>query len=60
MNASWARFAAAGDPNGPGLAPWPAYDPARDRTLVWDAAVSTVDGIRTAECDFWDSLVAPP
>ena len=57
MNASWARFAATGDPNGTGLAAWPAYDPARDLTLVWDDPASAVDGVRSEACDFWDSLL---
>jgi para-nitrobenzyl esterase len=56
MNASWARFAAAGDPNGPGLTSWPAYDSAKDRTLVWDSPPGPADGIRTANCNFWDTL----
>lgn len=56
MSGAWARFAAAGDPNGPGLVAWPSYDPARDRTLVWDAPAAVADGIRTSECDFWDAL----
>jgi para-nitrobenzyl esterase len=60
MNGAWARFAAAGDPNGPGLPYWPAYDPIPDRTLVWDAPASVAEGIRTAACDFWDALVAAP
>ncbi len=59
MNAAWARFAATGDPSVPGGTPWPAYDGVRDRTFVWDAPSSSVDGIRTGACDFWDSLVAP-
>ncbi len=60
MNASWARFAATGDPNGPGLTAWPAYDAARDRTLVWDLPAVAADGVRTDACDFWDSLVSTP
>jgi para-nitrobenzyl esterase len=62
MNASWARFAATGDPNGAGFTPWPAYDPARDSTLVWDSPAGPSDGIRAANCNFWDALqvlVAP-
>ena len=58
MNASWARFAATGDPNGSGLPAWPAYDPVRDSTLDWDTPAIAVDGIRTSSCDFWDSLMA--
>ncbi len=60
MNAAWSRFAAAGDPNGVGVPAWPRYDPARDATLVWDAPAFARDGIRTAACDFWDSLTPDP
>ncbi|HYN40522.1 MAG TPA: carboxylesterase family protein, partial [Thermoanaerobaculia bacterium] len=57
MNASWARFAATGDPSVPGGVIWPAYDAVRDRTFVWDAPTASVDGIRSEACDFWDSLL---
>ncbi len=60
MNAAWARFAATGDPSVPGGAIWPAYDPALDRTFVWDVPPASVDGIRSEACDFWDSLLAGP
>ena len=33
MMAYWAAFAARGDPNGPALPPWPAFDP-RDSTVM--------------------------
>lgn len=29
----WTRFAATGDPNGPGAPAWPAYHPAEDRAI---------------------------
>ncbi len=60
MNAAWARFAAAGDPNGAGLTAWPAYDPLRDRTLIWDSPAGAVDGVRPDACNFWDGLVSSP
>jgi para-nitrobenzyl esterase len=50
IQAYWTRFARNGDPAG---APsWPAYA-AGDPTLVLDAPITRVDGIRTADCDFW-------
>jgi para-nitrobenzyl esterase len=49
----WTRFARTGDPAG---APaWPLYG-AGDPTLVFDTTTSTMDGIRTARCDFWQPL----
>jgi para-nitrobenzyl esterase len=57
MNAAWARFAATGDPNGPGLPAWPLYDAARDSSMIWDSPPSAVDGVRTPQCDFWDSII---
>ncbi|MBA2542689.1 MAG: carboxylesterase family protein [Deltaproteobacteria bacterium] len=47
----WTRFARTGDPGG--TPAWPAYTTA-DATLVIAADVITVDGIRTADCDFWE------
>ncbi len=60
MNAYWARFAANGDPNGAGVTPWPRYDPAVDPFLDLDNTIFSGAGVRTARCDFWDALVAPP
>lgn len=53
--ASWAGLAATGDPAVPG-APWPPYDPVRDTFQQLEDPPSTGEGIRTAQCDFWDSL----
>jgi para-nitrobenzyl esterase len=53
--ASWAGLAATGDPGVPG-APWPPYDPVRDTFQQLEDPPSTGEGIRTAQCDFWDTF----
>ncbi|HTJ80714.1 MAG TPA: carboxylesterase family protein [Polyangiaceae bacterium] len=58
MQGYWARLGAAGDPNGEGAVPWPAYGDA-DEDLVLDQPVTTESGHRKAECDFWDGLLYP-
>ncbi len=36
MQDYWTNFARSGDPNGPGLPAWPAYDPASPRMLAFN------------------------
>ncbi|WP_206108212.1 carboxylesterase/lipase family protein [Paludisphaera soli] len=36
----WVNFAKSGDPNGEGLPPWPAFDPADPKVLVFDETPS--------------------
>lgn len=55
MMGAWVRFAATGDPNGGGLA-WPAYDPAKDNYIAFDAPVSQGAGWRTRELDFVERM----
>jgi para-nitrobenzyl esterase len=43
MSAAWLAFARTGDPNAPGVPEWPAYDPARRATLVFDLESRVVD-----------------
>jgi para-nitrobenzyl esterase len=46
----WVNFAKTGDPNGPGLAPWPKYDPAKDQIMVFrtdGAAAAQADPLKT-------------
>jgi para-nitrobenzyl esterase len=52
----WTRLAATSDPND-GTAPaWPVYDPASDDYLRIAAPPEPGQGIRTLQCDFWDSI----
>ena len=50
----WSRLAANQDPNGPGAVPWPVYDSASDTFLEFAETIQTGEGIRSAQCDFWD------
>lgn len=56
MGRAWTRFAATGTPVLEG-ATWPAYDPAIDDAALLDVPVGIVEGVRTAQCDFWDGLL---
>ncbi len=53
----WTRFARTGDPAGAGAAVWPAYAIPGDAYLELAPTPAAGDGIRTTECDFWDSFV---
>jgi carboxylesterase type B len=54
MMGTWARFAQTGDPNGPGLPHWPAYDPANDATLEFGDPIRVQSGWRAREMSFLD------
>ncbi|HEY8052058.1 MAG TPA: carboxylesterase family protein [Steroidobacteraceae bacterium] len=48
---TWARFAASGDPNGPGLPRWPAYDPTTDPYLEFGTTIRPGRAYRKAQLD---------
>jgi para-nitrobenzyl esterase len=51
MIRAWTRFAASGDPNGPGLPPWPRYDRAGDRYLELGTPIRPGQAFRKAQVD---------
>jgi para-nitrobenzyl esterase len=58
MSSYWVNFAAAGNPNGQGLPPWPAYDSHSDITLRLGVSIEPRTRPDGARLDFFDSLVA--
>ena len=48
VHAYWVNFAKTGDPNGPGLPPWPRYSAAKDELMVFQR-----DGAAKAQPDPW-------
>jgi para-nitrobenzyl esterase len=52
----WARFAATGDPNGPGAAQWAPYDAGENILQLDDSIVTLAGGYRNAQCDFLSTL----
>jgi para-nitrobenzyl esterase len=60
MMRSWAQFAATGDPktrvSGTGTPAWPRAKAGADPYLQLDTPITSGDGVRTEQCNFWDSL----
>ncbi len=54
IQTAWTAFARTGTPTT--TPAWPAWTPATDPTLVIAATPTTMDGIRTDDCDFWRPL----
>jgi len=46
LSATWVAFAASGDPNNPLIPQWPAYEPGRRATMVFDTQMRVVDDYR--------------
>jgi para-nitrobenzyl esterase len=54
VSAYWVNFARTGDPNGHGLAKWPAYQPATDQALEFGDQIGTRSQVNKAGLDFFD------
>ncbi len=54
----WVNFATNGDPNGPGLPPWPAFNPATDSVLHLDGAIGAGAPPNQKYYAFWDKVAA--
>lgn len=57
MMGHWARLARLGTPNDAGGSAWPAYTTSGDATLEFGNVPTAKDGVRTAECDLWGTLI---
>jgi para-nitrobenzyl esterase len=53
MTSYWVNFARTGNPNGPGLAAWPAFDPGDARLMELGERFQPIPVADKAKLDFW-------
>jgi carboxylesterase type B len=56
MMKAWAAFAATGEPNGPGLVEWQAYDASADNYLEFGDCIRADAGWRSEQLNFLDAF----
>jgi len=54
MRRYWTNFMKTGDPNGPGLATWPKYDPTNERMLITDTPIRETAAYHAEQCAVLD------
>jgi para-nitrobenzyl esterase len=58
MQGCWVRFARTGNPNGPGVPKWPAYDAATDSYMEFGDAIAVKTGLYKEACDVLEKVLA--
>ncbi len=56
MSAYWANFAKSGDPNGPGLPDWPAYEPENEEVMILDTRIEAKPLPTLKELETWENF----
>jgi para-nitrobenzyl esterase len=62
MSSYWVGFAATGNPNGPGLPDWPAYDEQSRQIKEFGSRVSFGPGLKAAPLmeAYFNARLSPP
>ncbi|HEY2749936.1 carboxylesterase/lipase family protein [Phenylobacterium sp.] len=58
MSGAWVRFVKTGDPNGPGLATWPTYDPKARQVMEFGDKVFARQEANSAKLNAYDKALA--
>ncbi len=58
LSSYWTNFAKTGDPNGPGLPYWPAYDPRRQQTMELGQHFAPIPLADPHKITFWQHFYA--
>ena len=54
MSGYWVNFATNGDPNGPGLSEWPAYDVEEEPFMEFGDTIVPGNHLLEKQCDFFE------
>jgi para-nitrobenzyl esterase len=57
IDSAWAGMATNGAPDEGASVGWPKYDASTDPYVQLDDSITTGEGVRTTQCDFWDQVL---